>query len=220
MNRNYTKKDTIVLLDNGHGADDNTMGKHSPLLDETEFDLNDPTVYKNRFREGNWNRIIAKELAERLNEAGIETKLIVKEDKDIKLNERCKRVNEFCKKHSDKSIIFVSIHSNAAGSGSSWHGATGFSSHVARNASMWSKSLARSLWQAAAVSGYKGNRWVPELGFHINDFYVIKNVSCPATLAENLFYDNKDDLHKLMDPDHRRKIVNYLMAGILNFLQD
>lgn len=218
MNRNYTKKDTIVLIDNGHGADDKTPGKYSPWLSEEEFDLNDPTVYKNRFREGNCNRIIAKELAAALEGAGVECKLIVPEKEDISLGERVRRANEFAKKHPDKAVIFISLHSNACGSGNTWETATGFSSHVARNASIWSKELAKKLWDAAIATGYKGNRWRPEVGYHINDFYVVKKTNMPAVLTESLFYDNKDDLHRLMDPEERRRIVNYLLAGILNFL--
>ena len=218
LNRNYTKQNTIVLIDNGHGADGATNGKFSPKLDPNEFNIKDPTVYDGRFREGNCNRIIAKGLADALKDAGVESKILVPEDKDISLSERVKRANEFAKKHPDKAVIFISLHSNACGSGNSWEAATGFSSHVARNASLWSKELAKKLWEAAEVSGYKGNRWRPEVGYHINDFYVIKKTNMPAVLTESLFYDNKEDLHKLMDAGHRKRIVNYLLAGILNFL--
>lgn len=213
----YKKNNTIVLIDNGHGADNYTNGKCSPLLDES-FDLDDPTVYNGRFREGNFNRIIAKSLAEELNSYGIEAKLIVPEDEDISLRERARRVNSYWQKHTEKDIIFISIHANAAGDGTKWNNATGFSAHVASNAGIWSKRWASRTWAAAMTNGYKGNRAVPREQFIVNDFYIIRHTAPPCILVENLFYDNKDDLRKLMDPTHRKNITRYLAAGILNLL--
>ena len=40
----------------------------------------------------------------------------------------------------------------------------------------------------------------------------------PAVLVENLFYDNKSDLKKLMSDEHRDVIVSYLYHGILEYM--
>ena len=77
-----------ILVDNGHGAKDITKGKYSPVVD-----IKDETVINKRFREGQFNRIIAKKIVEQLKSNGYDAELIVPEDADISLVERCKRVN-------------------------------------------------------------------------------------------------------------------------------
>ena len=49
-----------ILIDNGHGMNAFTNGKYSPNI--SSWDIKDPTIYDNRFREGNFNRIIAKKV--------------------------------------------------------------------------------------------------------------------------------------------------------------
>lgn len=202
-----------ILLDFGHGADDYTRGKYSPPI-ESE----DKTVYKGRFREGNFNRIVGNEIAKRLKELGYQVDIIVTEDKDITLQERVARVNKICAKHGAKNCILVSVHANAAGSGSAWASARGCCVYVARKSSQMSKDLAKYIYNAADVTGFKGNRAVPKERYWSADFYIIKNTKCPAVLTENLFYDNKEDLAILMSEEGRKKIVDYHIAGILNFL--
>lgn len=202
-----------ILLDNGHGSRDITKGKYSPVLDSDEFNIYDETVYKSRFREGIFNRIIVKKLYEKLNNAGYEAKIIVPEDDDVSLGERVRRANaEFAK----NKCVFVSIHANAAGNGTSWSNARGLSVHVANHCSEMSVRLARNILDAGHRAGFAGNRSVPSERVWRNDFYVVKNTLMPAVLVENLFYDNKDDLKILMSEDGRERIVNYLYVGICN----
>ena len=67
-----TKNSMHIILDLGHGMNDTTKGKYSPLLDPKEFNLRDLTVYQNRFREGNFNRLIGQRLERMLKDAGFE----------------------------------------------------------------------------------------------------------------------------------------------------
>lgn len=203
-----------ILLDFGHGADDKTKGKYSPIVTGIE----DETIYKDRFREGNFNRIVGNKLAETLTEMGYDVDIIVKEKEDISLQERVRRVNKICTKYGAKNCVLISVHANAAGNGSAWAKATGFCVYVAKKSSQASKELAKHIYNAADVCGFKGNRSVPKERYWVADFYIIKNTNCPAVLTENLFYDNKEDLKILTSKEGRKKIVDYHMAGILNFL--
>lgn len=88
-----------VLIDNGHGS--NTPGKCSP---------------DGRLREYAYTREIAERLVMELRKNGIDAERIVKEEIDVPLSERCRRVNEY----KPTQAILVSIHCNAAGNGSDW----------------------------------------------------------------------------------------------------
>ena len=120
-----------VLIDNGHG--ENTPGKRSP---------------DGRLREWVYSREIADMVVAGLRKLGIDAERIVKEDTDVPLSERCRRANAIYKEAGKKAIL-VSIHCNAAGNGSSWMSAKGWSVFVSNNASSNSKKLADCLGQVA-----------------------------------------------------------------------
>ena len=46
-----------ILIDNGHGINAFTNGKYSPNI--SSWDIKDPTIYDNRFREGDFITITA-----------------------------------------------------------------------------------------------------------------------------------------------------------------
>ena len=101
-----------VLVDNGHGVE--TPGKRSP---------------DGRLREYKYAREIASSVVSRLKERGYDAALIVEEDRDISLQDRCKRVNNWCELKGNKNVILVSVHVNAAGNGE-WMNATGWSAYT------------------------------------------------------------------------------------------
>ena len=88
----------LVLIDNGHGSD--TPGKCSP---------------DHRLRAYLKSREIARKLELELNCRFVDARLLVDEDKDISLSERCRRVNQYCDKYGKENVLLVSIHCNAAG---------------------------------------------------------------------------------------------------------
>ena len=98
-----------ILIDNGHGRE--TPGKRSP----------DGTL-----REYAWNRLIAWQLVSRLVAQGLDAQLLVPEDEDIPLKERCRRINTICRQLGKENVILISIHANAAGRGDRWYDATGW----------------------------------------------------------------------------------------------
>lgn len=119
-----------VLIDNGHG--ENTSGKRSP---------------DGRLREWAYTREIADMVVAGLRKLGIDAERIVKEDTDIPLSERCRRVNAIYKETGRKAIL-VSIHCNAAGNGSIWMQARGWEAWTSVRQTKADK-LADCLYEAA-----------------------------------------------------------------------
>lgn len=113
-----------VLLDNGHGKE--TQGKRSP---------------DGCLREWEYARDIALSVEIRLKKLGYDVTRIVPEQEDVKLSERVRRVNKWCKQYGATNVLVVSIHVNAAGSNGKWHDASGWQACVSHNASV--KTIAK-----------------------------------------------------------------------------
>lgn len=120
-----------ILIDNGHGID--TPGKRSP---------------DGVLREYAWNRLIASRIVDRLLSLGLDAELLVPEETDISLAERCRRVNAWCRQLGKNNVIVISIHANAAGHGDRWYDATGWCAYTSRGNTR-ADALATSLYHAA-----------------------------------------------------------------------
>lgn len=192
-----------VLIDNGHG--ENTPGKCSP---------------DKRLREYAYAREIARRVEKCLRCKGYEAQRIVEEETDVPLSERCKRVNDICKRVGTKNVLLVSIHNNAAGGDGKWHEARGFSAHVGLNASSKSKMLAQYLWNEAIQQGLKGNRSVPAAPYIAQNLAICRDTACPAVLTENLFQDNKEDVELLLSEEGKEKVTATHVNAIVNFIKD
>jgi N-acetylmuramoyl-L-alanine amidase len=194
-----------ILIDNGHGV--NTPGKRSP---------------DGRLREYRYCRDIAVALCTKLLAAGYDAELIVQEETDVPLNSgkdsRVSRVNKVCKMLGASNCLLVSIHCNAAGSGSQWLEARGWSVFVAQNASANSKRLAECLADAAALQGLKIRKPLPTQKYWVKSLAMCRNTNCPAVLTENLFQDNRQDVEYLLSPAGKAAIVQLHFAGIVNYL--
>jgi len=190
------------LLDNGHG--ENTPGKRSP---------------DGRLQEWFYTREIAREVIAGLRKLGIDAEQIVKEDVDVPLSERCRRANEFYRQTGGNAIL-VSIHCNAAGSGSSWMSASGWEAYTSVGQTKADK-LADCLYEAAGkhLPGIKVRKDTydgdPDKE---SNFYILKHTSCPAVLTENLFQDNKNDVDFLLSDEGKKKVIQLHIDGIAKYL--
>jgi len=187
-----------VLIDNGHGS--NTPGKRSP---------------DSRLMEYAYTREIAMRLEHELRRHGIEAERIVKEEIDVPLSERVRRVNEY----KARDAILVSIHCNAAGMGN-WMAARGWECWTSKGQTK-SDKLATCLY-AEAEELIPGMKIRKDLSDGDEDkeasFYILRKTKCPAVLTENLFQDNKEDVDFLLSEDGKKSIVEIHVKGILNFL--
>lgn len=188
-----------VLIDNGHGS--NTPGKCSP---------------DGRLREYAYTREIAERLVMELRKNGIDAERIVKEEIDVPLAERCRRVNEY----KASEAILVSIHCNAAGNGSDWMSARGWEAWTSVGKTKADK-LATCLYEDAenCLPGMKMRKDMTDGDpDKESQFYILRHTNCPAVLTENLFQDNREDVSFLLSEEGKRAIVSLHARGIMKYL--
>ena len=188
-----------VLIDNGHGS--NTPGKCSP---------------DGRLREYAYTREIAERLVMELRKNGIDAERIVKEEIDVPLAERCRRVNEY----KASEAILVSIHCNAAGNGSDWMSARGWEAWTSVGKTKADK-LATCLYEDAenCLPGMKMRKDMTDGDpDKESQFYILRHTHCSAVLTENLFQDNREDVEFLLSEEGKRAIVSLHVWGTMKYL--
>lgn len=187
-----------VLIDNGHGKD--TPGKRSP---------------DGILREYAYTREIARRIVGALRAKGIDAELLVPEEEDVPLPERCARANRY---GADEALL-VSVHCDAAGNGKDWSDARGWSVRVCPSASQNTLRMAESLAEGAEKEGLKVRRQYPDKGYWVQNLYLLRHTRCPAVLTENLFQDNLDDVDFLLSEEGKQAIVRLHVDGIMNYLK-
>lgn len=211
----------IVLIDNGHGAD--TPGKCSP---------------DHSLKEYKKSREIARGLQMALLDHDIEARLLVPEENDVSLAERCRRVNEFCNAYGKDKVIVVSIHCNAAGADGKWKSAGGWSVYTSPGKTK-ADDLATELWNAAnkslkkyidrfpllqAQGAYDARQRPIRADWSDGDpdyearFAILMNTKCPAVLTESLFQDNKADCDFLLSKEGTQSIIELHLNGVINYI--
>lgn len=191
-----------ILIDNGHGI--NTPGKCSP---------------DGRFREYKYTREIAREVVKALRLKGYDAELLVPEDSDISLGERCNRANSWCDKLGAKKVLLVSIHNNAAGNGQ-WMSATGWEAWTSKGQTEGDR-LADCLYDAAERV-FNVVRPGVKIRTDISDgdrdkeenFTILYRSKCAACLTENFFMDNENDLAFLESKVGKEAVVRMHVEGI------
>lgn len=193
-----------ILIDNGHGL--MTAGKRSP---------------DGLFREAFYNREIAKRVVADLLDRGCDAELLVPEDDDISLSERVRRVNAACFLLGKQNVILVSIHVNAAGNGTKWLNATGWSVYTCKGQTE-SDRLAECLCEAA-LKNFPGRRIRTDFSDGDSDweeqFYILRKSMCPAVLTENFFIDSRSDLDYLQSRSGKQAVVDTHVEGIVEWLE-
>lgn len=199
----------MVALGNGHGED--TPGKRSP---------------DSRLLEYAYTREIVKSIIPKLEKLGIPYYLVVPENKDVSLQERVKRVNDLTTKNKAKGIttFYISVHVNANSNGY-WQSANYWTAWTSIGQTQGDK-LADCLYEAAhEVFGPLKQR-VMEQSYNDGDpdyeanFYVLKNTNCAATLTENFFMDNLENVEFLLSGEGKDAIAEVHARGILYYIKN
>ena len=202
-----------VIIDAAHGI--NTSGKGS------QYTLNKVPPHL-EFREYLWSREICLMLASELEKKGLEVLFTVTGDEEPGLLYRYMTANSHINQHPEMHHIFISIHNNAAGTGSKWCNARGWSAYTTPGQNN-SDKLAECLYDAI-------ERYSKEADIKIRtdkrdgdrdceaNFAVLKGVKCPAVLTENLFQDNEDDVRLLQNSAIKKIIVTAHVEGICKFI--
>ena len=193
----------LILIDPGHGID--TPGKRSP---------------DGKFLEYLWNRQIADLLLDRFMIMGIGASLVVTETNDISLSTRVQRVNRVCSKVGASNVILLSIHSNAAGDGSKWMSAQGWSCYTSKGNTK-SDMIAECLYDAFEAE-FAEKKIRKDMSDGDRDweenFYVLTKSKCPAVLIENFFYDNRDECAWLLKDETKERIADTIVKGIVQYI--
>ena len=192
-----------IFIDNGHGL--MTAGKRSP---------------DGQFREPFYNREIARRVVSDLRDRGLDAELLVHEDDDISLSERVRRINAACFLLGKQNVILVSIHVNAAGNGSKWLNATGWSVYTCKGKTA-SDMLAEWLCQAA-IKNFPDRRIRTDMSdgdmYWEEGFYILRKSLCVAVLTENFFMDSRSDLEYLQSRAGKQAIIDTHVEGIIEYL--
>ena len=197
----------VIILDNGHARQ--TSGKRSPLFSDG----------KTRFFEYEFNRDVVNRIARKLDNLGIRYYKIVPEvEEDIALSVRANRVNKLCNQYGAGNCVLISVHANAAGNGTQWMNARGWSVWTTKGVTK-SDAIATIFWEEA-------NKLLPKYRMTMRkdnsdgdpdneaNFTIIYKALCPAILTENLFYDNKVDVDFLMSDLGREVIADIHVNAI------
>ena len=194
----------IILIDPGHGID--TSGKRSP---------------DGKFLEYLWNRQIADLLLDRFMIMGIDASLVVTETNDISLSTRVQRVNKVCSKVGASNVILLSIHSNAAGDGSKWMSAQGWSCYTSKGETK-SDLIAECLYDAFETE-FAEKKIRKDMSDGDRDweenFYVLQKSKCAAVLLENFFYDNQEECAWLLCEETKKRIASAAVKGIIKYIK-
>lgn len=192
-----------ILIDNGHGIQ--TKGKRSP---------------DGKFLEYAYTREIARQVVTELKNKGYDAELLVPEEDDIPLSERVRRTNAHCQAFGNSNVILISIHLNAAGDGTKWMNATGWSCYTCRGQTE-SDKLADCLYQAA-IKNFPSKRIRTDDSDKDPDweenFYILRKSLCPAVLTENFFQDCLSDVLFLHSKAGKQAVVDTHVEGIVEYI--
>lgn len=193
-----------ILIDPGHGID--TPGKRSP---------------DGLFREYLWNRQVADLILEGLVSAGVDASLVVTETNDVTLRNRVNRVNTICNRFGASNVVLVSIHANAAGNGSAWMNAKGWSCYTSKGKTK-SDQVAECLYDAFEAE-FQDRKIRKDMSDGDRDweenFYVLQKSKCPAVLLENFFYDNREECAWMLQEETKRRIAGAAVKGIIKYIK-
>ena len=192
-----------ILIDNGHGI--LTKGKRSP---------------DGKLLEYAYTRELARQVVTELKNKGYDAELLVPEEDDIPLSERVRRTNAHCQALGKSNVILISLHLNAAGDGTKWMNATGWSCYTCKGQTE-SDRLADSLYKAAeqilenqVIRTDYARDGDPDWE---ENFYILRHSLCPAVLVEQFFMDNKKDLAYLISDEGKRNLIDVIVSGLESF---
>lgn len=185
-----------VILDNGHGV--NTPGKRSPVWSDGK-----------QLLEYQFNREIVKLISSNLGENCI---ILVPEEIDISLSERCNRANNIYSK-LNKNCFLLSIHANAGGG-------TGWECFTSKGKTK-SDEMADIFYNEAKIAfpEFKMRSDTTDGDFDKEDsFTILTKTQCPAILTENFFMDTESDCRFIMSVEGKERIAEMHIKAINKIL--
>lgn len=193
----YSDGRITVVIDPGHGK--TTGGKRSPDSSLMEWEFNRDVAYR------------LKDLLEAQGYTVIMT--VSKDDQtDPSLADRVAVAN-----NAKNVDLFVSIHANANGSGSSWDSAHGWEIWIHKSGGV-SEKAAKSIEAAtkSAITEFT-DRGIKKTGTGEKGLYVSRNTEMPSVLIEHGFYTNQSECQLMKTSEFRQRLAQADATGIINF---
>ncbi len=189
----------LVLLDNGHGGliagAYQTPGKRSPVWEDGS-----------QLFEGEFNRAIVNGVVQQLTRLGIPYVVITPEYRDITLETRVRRANQY----DPTDSFFLSVHANAGGGTGSEIFTSPGETRSDAIATLFGESFRRVFPERRLRTDLQDGDLDKE-----RRFYVLTRTRMPAVLTENFFMDNEAECRELlMTPEGRARVVDYHVAAI------
>ncbi len=190
----------LWILDAGHGI--NTKGKRSPVWKDGS-----------QLFEWEFNRAIVERIASKCNQLGIHHHILVPEDNDVPLSERCNRANQL---KSKLPKIVVSVHGNAAGV------------EQANGYEVWTSPGKTKSDQVATVF-YNQIKKLTDLKMRRDNsdgdpdkesrFYILIHTKMPCILTENGFFTNEKECRLMLSDDYQNLIAEAHVQAMLIYDQ-
>lgn len=189
------------LIDAGHGGMIDgiyqTRGKRSPKYN------GETLIY-----EGVNNRINAELLIDELEDRDIDVIYLTPTAEDTGLWQRVQQANELSR---TRKCIYISIHSNAAGSKGQWTNARGNGVYIGVHHSLTTDHFSRLLAREIQDNYKNITKW---RGIKERNFYVLRKTICPAVLLEIGFHDNLEEAQLMLTDDWRNRFVKSVVDAI------
>lgn len=180
-----TKTDKhIVCLDPGHGGTDSANGSPDGTYKEHEFTLD-----------------MGKRIKAHLERCGVAVVMTRETDTGVGLSRRAEIAN------AAGAELYVSLHSNAGGSG--WSNASGLCAYTyaaGGTRDMLAKAILEQM-RAAGVAIFSA-------GLYHSKFAVLAQTDMPACLVEYGFHTNKEDVARLKNDAWRESLAIATAKGI------
>lgn len=202
-----------ILLDVGHAK--STIGKW--MIDPETGEI---------FYEYLSNRLIGKKVYDGLKERGIDVIYVVDPDLeyDTPISERANIANKYVKKYGKDNCLYLSLHSNACGTGKEWNSARGWCIYTTKGETK-SDKIATVFYQEA-------EKVFPQYGMTLRkdmsdgdpdyeaNFTVIYKTICPAVLIEAFFFTNKIDQEFLKSEVGQQECANVCIRAIERIIKN
>lgn len=208
MVENFHWNGKVVLLDCGHAKE--TPGKRSPKRTDGT-----------RFYEYESNRQIGRIIANKLEKLGIKYHFVedLDDTADKGLSARAATANQYCSKYGAGNCIFISLHSNACGSGDEWKdSARGWSIYTTKGTTKSDACATIFFNEAQAILPNYGMTLRKDMSDgdpdYEENFTVIYKTNCPSVLIEAMFYTSHQDLAFLDSDEGREALSQIVVNGI------
>lgn len=193
----------LYVFDAGHAK--STKGKRSP---------------DGKLKEYAYNREIVRRVMAELEALGIKCHVTYNLDRedDLPLSKRAEVANAYARGAGVGKTLLISVHSNAAGNGSSWSKATGWEVYTTKgktNSDKYAEIFAEEAEKVCAMVGKKVRKDMSDGDKDKEEnFTVIYKTICPSILIEEFFYDNEEEMEWMLSEEGKAACTAIIVNAI------